>query len=363
MNVIHFGEGGCEKIRRYLDSYLDGELLIETNHEVLRHLEGCQACTREIDARGTLKKRVHQAGTQLMAPPYLAPKIREALRGQEPARSTWNLRLWLVPSAALVLIALGTFAGLRQRTVSSQHLASIMAIGVADHVHCAVPRNYALTPPSLTQMESDMGPYKDMIPVVRGLVPAEYRLEQAHQCTAGGRKFTHMIFHNAAALISVVVARKGVGESFEGYGIKPALTAAGVPLYQQRAGKFAVVGAETPDRDIFIISNLRDDENTRLAASVAPQVSDFLTKSSYATAQPPLPLQEFFPAQPLSPLLHPPLPLHVFKPLQSCFSAFVFFGVGFLSSAAAIAAPADKPATTALSAVPNLLRFIGSPQP
>ena len=36
-------------------------------------------------------------------------------------------------------------------------------------------------------------------------------------------------------------------------------------------------------------------------------------------AQPPLPLQEFLPAQPLSPELQPPWPLQSFLPLQSCF--------------------------------------------
>jgi hypothetical protein len=34
--------------------------------------------------------------------------------------------------------------------------------------------------------------------------------------------------------------------------------------------------------------------------------------------QPPLPLQEFLPLQPLSPLLQPPRPLHEFFPAQSC---------------------------------------------
>src|SRR5262249_43551156 len=37
------------------------------------------------------------------------------------------------------------------------------------------------------------------------------------------------------------------------------------------------------------------------------------------TAQPPLPLQEFLPAQPASPVLQPPWPLHEFMPLQECF--------------------------------------------
>src|ERR1700675_1909964 len=39
-----------------------------------------------------------------------------------------------------------------------------------------------------------------------------------------------------------------------------------------------------------------------------------------SVAQPPLPLQEFLPLQPLSDDLQPPLPLQEFWPLQACFS-------------------------------------------
>src|SRR6187401_2231846 len=38
------------------------------------------------------------------------------------------------------------------------------------------------------------------------------------------------------------------------------------------------------------------------------------------TAQPPWPLQEFLPAQPLSPVEQPPMPLQAFMPLQLCLS-------------------------------------------
>ena len=44
-----------------------------------------------------------------------------------------------------------------------------------------------------------------------------------------------------------------------------------------------------------------------------------------SVAQPPLPLQEFLPLQPLSLALQPPLPLHEFWPLQACFSFTVFW--------------------------------------
>jgi len=82
-----------------------------------------------------------------------------------------------------------------------------------------------------------------------------------------------------------------------------------------------------------------------------------------SVAQPPLPLQEFLPLQPLSLDLQPPLPLQEFWPLQACFSfTFLSAFLSALSSWAVIAdltpgnrldalmlalVPASKPATAA----------------
>ncbi len=49
-----------------------------------------------------------------------------------------------------------------------------------------------------------------------------------------------------------------------------------------------------------------------------------------SVAQPPLPLQEFLPLQPLSPVLQPPLPLQEFKPLQAVLVRSVFVLVAHL---------------------------------
>jgi hypothetical protein len=92
-----------------------------------------------------------------------------------------------------------------------------------------------------------------------------------------------------------------------------------------------------------------------------------------SVAQPPLPLQEFLPLQPLSLALQPPLPLQEFWPLQACFS-FTFFSVLVSSCAAAEAlapgtrfealmlapVPASKPAIAA-PVSRNLFDFVISP--
>src|SRR5947199_10323546 len=67
--------------------------------------------------------------------------------------------------------------------------------------------------------------------------------------------------------------------------------------------------------------------------------------------QPPLPLQEFLPLQPLSLALQPPLPLQLFWPLQECFS-FAFLSA--LASSCAVVAEAfpEKPEALMVALVP-----------
>src|SRR5436309_10284868 len=60
-------------------------------------------------------------------------------------------------------------------------------------------------------------------------------------------------------------------------------------------------------------------------------VDYFFSSFFTGTAQPPLPLQEFLPAHPLSPVLQPPWPLQSFFPAQSCLP-LSFFSSSSLSA-------------------------------
>src|SRR5579863_8992714 len=77
-----------------------------------------------------------------------------------------------------------------------------------------------------------------------------------------------------------------------------------------------------------------------------------------SVAQPPLPLQEFLPLQPLSPALQPPLPLQLFWPLHACFS--LTFLSALLASSWAAAFPAKLAAFTVV-AVPASRPAIAAP--
>ena len=51
----------CYDFREIACLFLDDELLVETNHEVIRHLEACAECRRELAARRDIRVKLRAA--------------------------------------------------------------------------------------------------------------------------------------------------------------------------------------------------------------------------------------------------------------------------------------------------------------
>src|SRR5437016_2206399 len=101
-------------------------------------------------------------------------------------------------------------------------------------------------------------------------------------------------------------------------------------------------------RPLYVIQTFRENGLARRCWNYLPLEP--------SVAQPPLPLQEFWPLQPLSPVLQPPLPLQEFWPLQACLSSSkahftsLLLLVPFTTEALRVAVvPAIRPATAAPS--------------
>ena len=48
MTHTKFGDQACQKFRAKLDSYVDNELLTESNLKMMEHFRRCTLCTQEI---------------------------------------------------------------------------------------------------------------------------------------------------------------------------------------------------------------------------------------------------------------------------------------------------------------------------
>src|SRR3569832_1789422 len=78
--------------------------MVETTHEVLRHLEQCAACAEALENRRRVKALLRTAVMKEAASPALEDRIRRGIR-KDTSRGwpTWTL----IAAAAVILIAVG----------------------------------------------------------------------------------------------------------------------------------------------------------------------------------------------------------------------------------------------------------------
>jgi anti-sigma factor RsiW len=136
MMQIRFGEQTCQKFRAKIDSYIDNELLTESNLQMLEHFSRCSSCTREAQERRDMRKRLQNAVRGMPAPAGLEQRIRHRLRQPK--------RLLLMAIAA----ALGLCLGVSRWGGASGEL---FQMAVDDHVRRAVVHHAAPRPPARSQ--------------------------------------------------------------------------------------------------------------------------------------------------------------------------------------------------------------------
>jgi anti-sigma-K factor RskA len=92
-----------DRFEEFLGPYLLGELSVEEERELERHLEGCPRCRGELER----SRRAHallQATADLAPPPELKDRVLAQARGEIPARSGGRW-FWASAAAALLVVA------------------------------------------------------------------------------------------------------------------------------------------------------------------------------------------------------------------------------------------------------------------
>jgi hypothetical protein len=263
MNVIQLGDAACGKVRGYLDSYLSNELLVETNHEVLRHLEGCLQCAAELSTRARVRTGLQTAVRGTPVPEGLEARVQRAVRAQS---SRTRAGLYTMAVAAIALICLAIVSLTRAKpgpeeailSKASGRLAVVLNVGLRDHLHCAVFRKY-------DKMAVQLSPeFADLARLVKAKLSGDFHIIQGHRCSAGGRQYIHLIVTRGDKLLSLVLTRKRPAESLSG------------GVYQEGVDRFQVVGFESHDYLVYVISDLDAQQNLQLAVNIAPVVREYL---------------------------------------------------------------------------------------
>lgn len=241
---------------------------------------------RPEDAR--LREQLQHAVRTTPVPIGLETRIRAAIRGSERPRFVFGR------FALAATLAAGTFGGviayqlghLRLTTGSqeayidsvSNDVASIMRVGLRDHIHCAVYRKYPKNAPGIEELAGKMSPgYRPLIEIARKHVPREYRLMISHECRHRGRKFVHLTFKSDSRLVSLILARKEAGEAFATEQLLPALTHSGIPMYRAAARRFEIAAFESGGHLAYVVSDLPKNSNMELMLALSADVKAFLS--------------------------------------------------------------------------------------
>lgn len=288
MNVLKFDSQQCERVRRQLDAYLSNELLVETTSEVLRHLEGCAACSSELESRMRVRKALRNAAAQRVPPAHLEEAIRRRLRSEQPGFfGEFRLLPWAVALASLVLVAVAVQQGFRFQR-GRELVSSVLALGVSDHVQCAIKgHNYPETANPPEELRKKLGPeYAGLLPLVEQKLPG-FQVLEAHICQVRGssRNYVHFIARGRGTILSVILTRRE-GESLPAERFLVASAPEGVDVYKAQIEGMNVAGFESNAYFGFVVSDLSQGEIVRIAAGLAPTLREALNKETQKAAIP-----------------------------------------------------------------------------
>ncbi len=294
MNVIPLQDKSCERTLRNLDAYLTNELKAETNQEISKHLETCPRCSEALRERLCMKARLREAVQSEKIPVGFPERIQATIRKKASARLENAPRgRWALVAAAILAACLSGWAGFRlykpnlhSRSASqlaqdlslSEQVASILRIGVGDHIHCVIDSHFDQIVMTPEEMAEEMGPeYFGLASLIQERIPGSFEVSAGHRCRVKDRKFIHLVLKHEGRAISVIITEKQ-NASFPAGSRVQSLDAEGVALHQDRLDSLDAVGFETKDHLAFIVSALDHQESFQLASELAPALSGFLNR-------------------------------------------------------------------------------------
>jgi anti-sigma factor RsiW len=304
----------CKDFREIADSYLSDELLVETNHDVLRHLENCNDCRRELSIRRDLRERLRFAvknapKSQLNA--AFTANLKANLREQYSAKQRrWSFANFIGTNpgfagvlASVILSAIvflmWQFGGTANSKETSKlnpptpnptniitadeknsfqiHRASFVEMetdAAEDHKHCALKFSLKELPISLEEAAKKYGKFnkdldKSVFNPLKEVFGEKVKFLEAHSCIINGRRFAHVVLKYQDRVVSVLVAKREDGAEAEN---SDAISCESVE-------DLRIACFETNKFGVFVVSDLDETENLKLARTISPSVKKHFEQS------------------------------------------------------------------------------------
>ena len=184
----------CRNVRELMDSYISGELTVESNHEVLRHLERCAACRSELARRERTRALLIGSFGDAPDAAALEARIGEAIDREQPM---WKRVMRYGGIAAALAIVIGAALWLSRPVDAAAYVDS-----VDNHIACALAFPPDAAYDARRAEESLAAPYTGIINAAPHQ-SGDYALIDAHMCPYNGRDYAHLVYRRGEHTVSV----------------------------------------------------------------------------------------------------------------------------------------------------------------
>jgi|KBSMisStaDraftv2_1062788.scaffolds.fasta_scaffold69437_2 anti-sigma factor RsiW len=254
----------CRDVREMADSFLSEQLLVETNHELLRHLETCPVCRADMAARRALRDKLRSAfvhAADLAPRADFAADLRTRLRASQPGITRRSLlQSWWTLAAGVALAAGGGV--LVRNSTGRSRLATLAREAAGDHQNCAIKFALAERPIALEEAARRYGaPYGALATFEAPAVGAPLQMLERHACVYQGRRFGHVVFRYRGAVTSLLVTDAAAPSAPE---LEP--QDSGPAIASLPAGRFVA----------FVVADLDREHVLGLAQALAAPLSQHL---------------------------------------------------------------------------------------
>lgn len=222
----------CRQVRELMDSYISGELTVESNHDMLRHVERCEQCRGELGRRERTRALLIEGFGPVPAADGLDARIMKAIDHHD--RTWWRVAQYGGLAAALVM-AIGAAVWF-SRPVD----AAAFDDSVDDHIACALTY-----PPEVTydakRAERNLEPAYRSIANAVSHTAGQYELIDAHMCPYQGRNYARLVYRANGRPLSVFAETADRGR---------------LPLRHETPRKgFVTVGESTGRHQVFVVGD------------------------------------------------------------------------------------------------------------
>jgi Putative zinc-finger len=261
----------CRDVREMADSFLGEELLTETNHEILRHLDTCPVCRADLSGRRALREGVQRAfhrAPELGPGPEFIARLRTTLQDtthQGSARRGLRFQGWWALAATVLLaVALGVVYRGRDWITATGALARA---AVGDHRYCALQFRLPEKPISLEEAAQR---YDAAYRVLENLPPDDVmtavgpaHVLERHACVYEGQRFAHIVFTYRGERVSLLVT------AVDG-SVIPTLPGETLPRLTSpsRIDGMSVVSFRTSRQMVFFAGDVVQNDLLKLAEAV-----------------------------------------------------------------------------------------------